>query len=244
LPAAEQNVIEHLVQVLSAVWQEIRTHHPDVPDAAMIVGSGTTGRRHTVRLGHFATSRWRVEAATPPSPTAVVGTADEVNATASAVPTTAVVPAEPAELHEVFLSGEGLRRGAAQVLATLLHEAAHGLATAREISDTSGGGRFHNLQYKRLATELGLVVAKDGARGWSATTLGAAAEQRYAGALDRLAEATRVYRVDERPARTGGQGNLAVAECACPRKIRVARTTLAQAPITCGACDTEFTIRE
>ena len=39
--------------------------------------------------------------------------------------------------HEVLVGGEGLQRGPVEVLGTLLHEAAHGLAQARSITDTS-----------------------------------------------------------------------------------------------------------
>ena len=42
---------------------------------------------------------------------------------------------------EVLVSGEGLQRGPIDVLGTLLHEAAHGLAHARKISDTSRQGQ-------------------------------------------------------------------------------------------------------
>jgi hypothetical protein len=44
---------------------------------------------------------------------------------------------------EVLVGGEGLRRPAREVLGTLLHEAAHGLADRRGIQDTSRGGRYH-----------------------------------------------------------------------------------------------------
>src|SRR6266545_1119836 len=47
--------------------------------------------------------------------------------------------------------GEGLRRGARDVLATMLHEAGHGLAAARNLKDTSRQGRYHNAKYKALA---------------------------------------------------------------------------------------------
>lgn len=228
------NVTADLVNALTAAWQVIRSHHRDVPDVFVAVGAGTAGRRNRVRLGHFATSRWRIAPATG------VATGE-----AAAEAVVEPLPVEPAELHEVFLSGEGLRRGPASVLATLLHEAAHGMATVRDITDTSDGGRYHNAQFKRLAQELGLVVTKDGPQGWSSTTLGTAAEQRYAELLVELGEATRVYRVDEQPgSATGRDGNLAVATCECPRKIRVARTTLRQAAIICDACHAEFRIRQ
>ena len=59
---------------------------------------------------------------------------------------------------EIMISGEGLRREPADVLGVLLHEAAHALAAARGIKDTSRQGRYHNTKYKTLAEELGLAA--------------------------------------------------------------------------------------
>jgi hypothetical protein len=59
---------------------------------------------------------------------------------------------------EVLVSGEGLQRGPVDVLGTLLHEAAHGLAHTRKVSDTSRQGRYHSRRYATLAQELGLDV--------------------------------------------------------------------------------------
>ena len=61
---------------------------------------------------------------------------------------------------EIMISGEGLRRSP-EVLATLLHEAAHALAHARGIKDTSRQGRYHNKQFKNRAEEVGLAVEHD-----------------------------------------------------------------------------------
>ena len=57
------------------------------------------------------------------------------------------------------------------VLGTLLHEAAHALAAARGIKDTSRQGRYHNTKYKMLAEELGITVTFDPTIGWSITTV-------------------------------------------------------------------------
>ena len=59
-----------------------------------------------------------------------------------------------------MISGEALRRTPADVLGILLHEAAHALADARGITDTSRQGRYHNKKYALLAAELGLDVAE------------------------------------------------------------------------------------
>ena len=66
---------------------------------------------------------------------------------------------QPTDRAEVLVSGEGLQRGPVDVLGTLLHEAAHGLAHARKVNDTSRQGRYHNRRYATLARELGLDVA-------------------------------------------------------------------------------------
>ena len=81
---------------------------------------------------------------------------------------------------EIMISGEGLRRSPAEVLGTLLHEAAHALAHARGIKDTSRQGRYHNKHFKTHAEELGLTVEHDDRNGWSASTITRATQTAYA----------------------------------------------------------------
>ena len=76
-----------------------------------------------------------------------------------------------------MISGEALRLTPAEVLAVILHEAAHALAHARGIKDTSRQGRYHNKQFKTCAEELGLTVEHDQRNGWSASTITHHAEQ-------------------------------------------------------------------
>jgi hypothetical protein len=142
---------------------------------------------------------------------------------------------------EVLVSGEGLQRGAVDVLGTLLHEAAHGLADARDVKDTSRQGRYHNRRYARLAAELGLQVAYDPATGWSQTTVPEALAEAYAAELADLAAALNLWRYAEQQTTTHtGSRNLLACTCPCGRKLRVAKQTLEQAPIVCGACDEPF----
>jgi hypothetical protein len=97
-----------LVAALEHAWSTIRSRHSDVPNAVLVVASGSEGKR--LNLGHFAPHRWQVNGA---------------------------------DRHEVLVGGEGLQRGLTEVLGTLLHEAAHGLAQTRIVQDTSRGGRYH-----------------------------------------------------------------------------------------------------
>jgi curved DNA-binding protein CbpA len=149
---------------------------------------------------------------------------------------------------EIMISGEGLARDAASVLGTLLHEAAHALAAARGIKDTSRQGRYHNQKYKTCAEELGITVEHDQRIGWSITTIPEATARRYAVQIAALAEAMTLWRHAEQQTATGGNGgrstNLLAACCPCGRLIRIAASTLAAAPVICAACDGKFETRE
>jgi curved DNA-binding protein CbpA len=143
---------------------------------------------------------------------------------------------------EIMISGEGLRRTPNEVLGTLLHEAAHALAHARGIKDTSRQGRYHNKHFKNCAEELGLAVEHDDRTGWSASTITDVTQIAYARQLHDLAEAMTLWRHGETTTgpTTRRNTNLIAAVCPCGRSIRVAASTLAEAPITCQACDGDF----
>jgi hypothetical protein len=150
---------------------------------------------------------------------------------------------------EIMISGEGLARDAASVLGTLLHEAAHALAAARQIKDTSRQGRYHNQKFKAHAEELGITVEHDTRLGWSITSVPPATAQRYAVQIAALAEAMTLWRHAEQQATRGGgtggrSSNLLAACCPCGRSIRIAASTLAVAPVICTACDGKFEVKE
>src|SRR5205807_10433423 len=111
-------------------------------------------------------------------------------------------------LPEMFVAGEGLANGPRDVLATLLHEAAHGLADARGIQDTSRQGRYHNARYRDLATELGLEITKVDGIGWSGTHVPDPTATAYAAELADLASAIVAWRHTEHsPELTGNDGD-------------------------------------
>lgn len=163
-------------------------------------------------------------------------------------------------IHELFVGGEGLQRGAPDVMATLLHEAAHGVALARDIQDVSRSGRYHNKAFKALGEELGISLAHDTRKngiGWSNTTLTDEAAKTYAAAIRRLDAAMVAYRRGERTlAPTGngeggpegkgrgrpsmGNGVALTCECEIPRKIRVSKSTAEMGAIRCELCGSKF----
>jgi hypothetical protein len=148
----------------------------------------------------------------------------------------------PTDRAEVLVSGEGLQRGPVDVLGTLLHEAAHGLASVRKVSDTSRQGRYHNRRYATLARELGLEVAHLDPIGWSATSVPEPTAACYGEVLAELAAALVLWRRAEQanPAGSGRSRNALACTCACGRRIRVARSVLELAPILCAGCAQPF----
>ena len=139
---------------------------------------------------------------------------------------------------EIMISGEGLRRSAREVLGTLLHEAAHALAAARGIQDTSRQGRYHNTRYAQLAQELGIEVGKNTSLGWSLTTVPDSTARDYAAQIRALQDAMILWRQAETPTGTTRRpsNGFIAAVCPCGRTIRAAASTLAAAPITCESC--------
>jgi hypothetical protein len=212
-PPVDRVAASRLVAALEHAWTAIRTHHPDVPQVVIVVASGSDPRGKRLNLGHFAAGRWQLTS-----------------------------PDQPTDRPEVLVSGEGLQRGPVDVLGTLLHEAAHGLAYARKISDTSRQGRYHNRRYATLARELGLDVAHVQPIGWSATSLPDPTAARYAEVLAELGTALVLWRRAEQtsPAGPGRSRNALPCSCACGRRIRVARSVLELAPIVCAGCTQPF----
>jgi hypothetical protein len=145
-----------------------------------------------------------------------------------------------AERPELFVGGEGLAAGPVEVLGTLLHEAAHGLAATRRIQDTSRQGRYHNRRYATLAGELALTVQRAGSRGLAATAVPAETTAVYAAVIDDLARALVLWHRAEHPRGGRRANNLLPAVCPCGRRIRVARSTVAEAPVLCGRCGGPF----
>jgi hypothetical protein len=210
---ADRAAASRLVAALEHAWSAIRTHHPEVPPVVIVVASGSDPRSRRLNLGHFAAGRWQLTS-----------------------------PDAPTDRPEVLVSGEGLQRGPIDVLGTLLHEAAHGLAHARKVSDTSRQGRYHNRPYATLARELGLDVAHLQPIGWSATSVPEPTAARYAEVLAELTGALVLWRRAEQAAPTdpGRSRNPLACTCACGRRIRVARSVLEQAPIVCAGCAQPF----
>jgi hypothetical protein len=151
--------------------------------------------------------------------------------------------ADGGERSEILVAGEGLDRSPHTVLATLLHEAAHALAFARGIRDTSQGGRYHNRRFAAVAAELGLQATLLRPYGLAWTAMLPATEARYAAPLGELTEVLVLWRAAKPPrtrASSGRAGPGVPCRCACPRAIRLPRRVLQGAPWSAAAVERRF----
>ena len=228
MAAKKELQTSELVAALETAWNEIREAHPDVPRALIVVASGTSTR--SKKAGHFAPDRW----------------SDGTGAKKGATPSKKARAA--AMVHEVLISGEGLRGGGAGVMDTLLHEGAHGVASVRKIQDTSRSGRYHNKKFQMLAEELGLSVTSHASHGWAFTELMPATRKRWARTIEALDKAiAKSFRLAEPEGQAKAGSRMLKAVCSClvgekceARVIRVARKTFEFAAITCGECGEDF----
>jgi hypothetical protein len=199
-----------LVAALEHAWAAIRTRHPEVPNAIIVLGSGSpTKASQALKWGHFASLRWQHG-----------GT----------------------RLPEVLVSGEGLKRTPQEVFTTLLHEATHGLADARNIQDTSRQGRWHNKRFAKLAAELGMTTTRDDRLGFSPCTLTDQTAATYQPVIARIGDALGAWRHPELHAegkqRTNNNG--LACQCECPRKLRLSQAVFDAGPVICGVCADAF----
>jgi len=166
-------------------------------------------------------------------------------------------------LHEMFMAGETLAKGAEQVLQTMLHESAHALAAVRKIQDTSRQNRWHNKEFLKLAEEMGLKHSRDKAdkaHGYSFMVLTEDTRAKYA---DLLAELNReIHLMVRLPVWLGGDAGEGGGEgmgrkprttegssssnlkltCACPEPniIRASKKVADKCIVRCDDCDARF----
>ena len=146
-----------------------------------------------------------------------------------------------ASLSEVLITQDALTGRGADVLATLLHEAAHSVAWRRGMKDTSRQGRYHNDRFQTVAEELGLQVRRDSAFGWTRTDLPASTAAAYSGVLGELE-----HHVPRAAAAASGSQprryGITTLECQCGhRLVRDGRSSFLLVARICSGCLTDPT---
>ena len=212
-----------VVRACEEAWEAIRTHHPDLPDAVMILGSGVD-RGRLVKLGHWWAGRWVADGRLR----------GEVLLAGEAL------HLKPEEVFEVLLHEAAHGLNAARGIKDTsregrYHNARFGEA-AREVGlhvaamPPYGVARTSltdstRERYGPSIDRLGEVmrIARHIERG-----VRAGAEE------GREQEGGTTDREDQR-----SKGR-ALAMCGCGRKLRIAPKVLVAGPIVCGICEREF----
>lgn len=153
---------------------------------------------------------------------------------------------------EVWVSGERLAEGAEAVMQTMLHEAAHALAVARDIKDTSNKNRYHNKEFVKLAEELGLegpAASAGKAIGYSDCTITSKTIEVYDYEIKELAEACKNFVAPDLTEGPERRKPSAKAFCQCPegeneitwtKKFEKKLQDHGLPPILCGICRQAF----
>lgn len=153
--------------------------------------------------------------------------------------------------HEVVVIAEHLDRGPAEVLGTLLHEAAHALNFERGRNDCTKS-QYHNQLFKAAAEEVGLTVENVRHYGYALTRLKPDTLKCYEEDITYLAEIS-IHRRKPVMTVSGPTGEdspppgedkpssrLRKATCQCPFIIRLAKATIDQTSIRCETCGEAF----
>lgn len=213
-----------VVRACEEAWVEIRRHHPELPDAVMVLGSGVE-RGRLVKLGHWWAGRW-VADGQPRGEVLLAGEALHL---------------KPEEVFEVLLheAAHGLNaaRGVKDTSREGRYHNARFGAAAREVglrvaamppygvartSLTAEARERYRVPIERLADVMRIARQLE-----RTVRVGTSAEQEQGADTEGGDE--------ERRAK-----GRALAVCGCGRKLRVAPSVLSAGPIVCGLCEVEF----
>ena len=231
-----------IITALEQAWAAIRDQHPEIPDVVIVTGAGSNqkGIPEGYRLQGH---HWPERWITD--------------------------PAEP-RMPELFVAGELLAAGGRAVVEVMLHEAAHALAVARGIKDTSSeGNRYHNKRFVALGVELGLrgPDRPEKVIGWSDCQITDETAADYTDVISAI-DTARLPFLPGGPVVTGGGedgqgrgeggedgqgekpkkrgGRRMAVECACqpPRKLHMTPKQIEDGPVFCGVCHEPFELPE
>lgn len=200
-----------LLTALETAWAAIRSRHPEVPNAVLVVGSGSPAKgSQSLKWGHFASLRWQHGDDRLPE---VLISGEGLSRTPAEVFTTLLHEAahglaDTRDVQDTSRQGRWHNKKFATLAAEL------GLSTTKH----------DKLGYSPCT----LTEATAAHYGDVITGLAAAlSAYRHPEPLGNGKERT-------------NNNNGVSAECACPRKIRLSVKAFDEGPIVCGVCETAF----
>lgn len=221
----------------------VKQRHEGIPDVVVVLGASAP-KKH----GHFHANTWVTRFTTTTEGTVPEDSPIKEFAGKKAV----AVSTEDVRVHELFLSGESLSRGAVPTLGTIIHELAHAYAKANDIQDTSNRGRYHNKRFKEVAERMGITLEQAPTIGWSVTTVPDETAALYSEQVEALDAALTAYRVGSL-ALTGKVKKPTVKRllgcpfCAEWEPVSVSKKVaevVATVGLKCGSCDEPLEITE
>jgi hypothetical protein len=226
-PAPSEPISEaaasQVVRACEEAWEAIRTHHPDLPDAVMILGSGVE-RGRLVKLGHWWAGRW-VADGQPRGEVLLAGEALHL---------------KPEEVFEVLLheAAHGLNaaRGVKDTSREGRYHNARFGAAAREVGLHVAAMPPYGVARTSLTDETRERYGPSIDRLGEVMRIARHIERGVRGGGEQGREQEGAT-ADQEEQRSKGR---ALAMCGCGRKLRVAPTVLAAGPIVCGICEKEF----
>ncbi|MBB4683547.1 hypothetical protein [Amycolatopsis jiangsuensis] len=236
-----------VMHAMERLWTEIRQRHADVPDAILVLASGTMGTATEIH-GHFARARWHV--------------GDGVEARAEFFLGAEGLRRSPAEilsttLHEAA-HGIAVTRDIADVSDGRYHNKRFAALAAEvglraEQADRIGWSATTALPETVTAYRAELAALQDALTVWRHTEQEVARRVSTSPPADPQAPGSPdlpppfgvapvgVAPVDGRGAHRGGPNYVAaICRCEPPRRIRAARSSLELGPITCSLCGEPF----
>ena len=219
-----------LVAACEAAWSDIRSHHPELPEAIMVLGTGVE-RGRLVKLGHWWGGQWVVDG----QPRGEVLLAGEA------------LNLPPAQVFEILLHeaahGINAARGVKDTSRGGRYHNGRFASTAQEVllevesmppygmaatSLSPAAGDRYSESIDRLGDAMRLARQLD-----RRTRLGAEEDKGVDGQLGGGAGRTD-------GAGEGGRSAATAAACGCGRRMRMAPKVLAAGPVVCGVCGSEF----
>jgi hypothetical protein len=200
-----------LLGALEAAWAAIRTRHPDVPAAVLVVGSGSPSTAsQSMKWGHFATLRWQAGDTQLPE---VLVSGEGLSRTPAEVFTTLLHEAthglaDARGVKDTSRQGRWHNKQFAKLAAEL------GMTTTKD-------------------DRLGFSPC-------TLTDDTTAAYQREIARLGKALRAYRHPEPTGEGKQRTNNNNGVSAECECPRKIRLSVTAFEDGPIVCAVCGSAF----
>jgi hypothetical protein len=218
-----------LVEACEQAWSAIQHHHPELPDAVIILGSGIE-RGRLVKLGHWWGGRWIADGETR----------GEVLLAGEAL------HLPPDQVFEVLLHEAAHGLNAARGIKDTSRGGRYHNARFAQAAVEVGLVASNMPPYGLASTQL----ADTGQERYADTISRLGEAMRIARHIDRsigIGAETGTgsetgTSADEDDGPGGGRAKVQPAQCGCGRRLRMAPTVLAAGPVICGVCDSEFTI--